>query len=311
MKNYLIKITIGGCFLLINLTGCAKNNSISIIEPSFTPTESVAQVSSIPTLETSIYNQINQYRQTLNLAPIELNSFLSEQARQYSDRVAKGEISFENSNFDSQFEVIQEKIPFQRVKVNLAYNQGYPDPATATVNNWLESSTHRQNMEGDFNLMGIGVAKNQENQYYFTHILLKEIPPISPQTLKNLEQEVFLQVNQYRQSRGLSPLRLDERISQQARLHSEAMASGSASFSHDGFEGRVEIISNSINYRGAAENLAYNQGHADPVKVAVQGWIDSPGHHKNMIGDFNLTGIGVSRNAKGEYYMNQLFILTP
>jgi len=115
-------------------------------------------------------------------------------------------------------------------------------------------------------------------------------------------------VNEYRQSRGLSTLRLDERISQQSRFHSEAMAQGSATFSHDGFDQRIDVINNSIPYRGAAENLAYNQGYDDPVKVAVEGWIDSPGHHKNMIGDFELTGVGVARNDQGEYYMNQIFI---
>jgi len=41
---------------------------------------------------------------------------------------------------------------------------------------------------------------------------------------------------------------------------------------------------------------------------AVKGWINSPGHQKNMVGDYNLTGIGIAKNNVGEYYFTQLFV---
>ena len=133
-------------------------------------------------------------------------------------------------------------------------------------------------------------------------------PKSTSRDLTNLELSVHQQINQYRQSRNLSPLTLDPRISEQARLHSEAMASSRVSFSHDGFEGRVKALEKSIPYRSAAENIAYNQGYSDPAKQAVEGWLQSPGHLKNIQGEFNLTGIGVTQNAKGEYYFTQIFL---
>ncbi len=123
-----------------------------------------------------------------------------------------------------------------------------------------------------------------------------------------MEQSVHQQVNQYRKSHNLPPLQWDARIAQQARLHSQAMASGKVPFSHNGFEGRVKAIAKSIRYRSAGENVAYNMGYADPGKQAVQGWIKSPGHRHNMEGNFDLTGIGIAKNAKGEYYLTQEFI---
>jgi uncharacterized protein YkwD len=56
------------------------------------------------------------------------------------------------------------------------------------------------------------------------------------------------------------------------------------------------------------ENLAFMKGYPDPVSVAVKGWINSPGHQKNMVGDYNLTGIGIAKNNAGEYYFTQLFV---
>ena len=123
-----------------------------------------------------------------------------------------------------------------------------------------------------------------------------------------LEAEIHAKINQYRQSQNLPPLTLDPRISEQARIHSQAMASGKATFSHDGFEKRVDAIAKSIPYRSAGENLAYNQGYRKPVDQAVEGWLNSPGHYKNIVGDFDLTGVGVVKTPQGRYYFTQIFI---
>lgn len=145
-------------------------------------------------------------------------------------------------------------------------------------------------------------------------ILSKNMPPatVSPalksSEFRNLEESVYQQINQYRQSKSLPPLSLNETISQQARLHSEAMAKDQVPFSHNGFENRISAIAKSIPYRRAAENVAYNQGYSDPTTQSVQGWLNSTGHRQNIEGEFDLTGIGVSKNTKGEYYFTQIFI---
>ncbi|MCT7958694.1 CAP domain-containing protein [Laspinema palackyanum] len=134
------------------------------------------------------------------------------------------------------------------------------------------------------------------------------IPASSDSEFSEMEQRVHELVNQYRQARNLPPLTVDERISIQARKHSEAMAQGEMTFSHDGFDNRIKAIGQSLSYRRAAENLAYNMGYRDPVNQAVEGWIGSPGHEQNMVGAYDLTGIGIAKNAKGEYYYSQIFI---
>ena len=131
---------------------------------------------------------------------------------------------------------------------------------------------------------------------------------VASSAITELEKAVNQQINQYRASKKLPPLSIDPRISQIARIHSENMANGKVTFSHDGFEGRAEAIT--IPYKSVAENLAYNFGYSDPVRNAVEGWIKSEGHRKNMEGQFNVTGIGVAKNAKGEYYFTQLFVRT-
>ena len=127
-------------------------------------------------------------------------------------------------------------------------------------------------------------------------------------TTQSLEQAVHQKINQYRASKGLPALTIAPSITQQARQHSQNMATGKVPFGHQGFEGRVKEIAKSVTYRAAAENVAYNMGYQDPATQAVQGWLKSPGHLKNIQGTYGLTGIGVSRNAKGEIYFTQMFI---
>ena len=123
-----------------------------------------------------------------------------------------------------------------------------------------------------------------------------------------LVRQTHESINQYRAERNLQPLSLNARINQQAEIHSQNMAQQIVKFSHKGFKGRVKALEDQIVYRRAAENIAYNQGYQNPVEKAVLGWIESEGHHQNIVGDFNLTGIGVAKNERGEYYFTQIFI---
>ncbi len=121
------------------------------------------------------------------------------------------------------------------------------------------------------------------------------------------EHKVFEQINEYRLSKGLGELIVDERIVKQARSHSKEMADGKVPLGHSGFEGRVSATN--INPQGAGENVADMKGYKDPVTVTVQGWIKSEEHRRNIEGNFNITGIGVVKNQEDVYYFTQIFML--
>lgn len=145
----------------------------------------------------------------------------------------------------------------------------------------------------------------------FNAIIPQSVTPIASANevnLDQLKQSVFQKVNEYRVSQNLSPLKLDSAISQPSQQHSQNMAKGEVPFSHNGAEQRFEKISNKISYQKIAENVGYNSGYNNPAEQVVEGWIKSDGHRKNMLGDYNLTGIGVAKNDKGEYYFTQIFV---
>lgn len=137
---------------------------------------------------------------------------------------------------------------------------------------------------------------------------VKRAPQSMPApVMTKLEIDTYNLVNKYRQTKNLPPLTIDPAISAEAKAHSEQMAR-SGNMSHDGFNDRVASVSKTIVYRSAAENVAYNMGYGKPELVAIQDWIESPGHQHNMVGQYDLTGIGVAKNARGAYYFTQIFV---
>jgi len=124
--------------------------------------------------------------------------------------------------------------------------------------------------------------------------------------LETMQQAVNNEVNAYRASKRLKPLRMLPIITEEAIEHSRNMARGRVKFGHGGFEKRVGRIMKQLdNANASAENVAYGQLSAREV---VREWIKSPGHRTNIEGNYNLTGVGIVQARNGNLYFTQLFI---
>jgi uncharacterized protein YkwD len=134
--------------------------------------------------------------------------------------------------------------------------------------------------------------------------------PVKPNTPSDpIEASVHSKINAYRASQGLGELTFDDYIAEVARAHSTNMAKGTVPFGHDGASDRWKAIQNRIvGALAYGENVAMNRGYTDPASIAVQGWLNSPGHKANIVGDYNMTGIGVAKSADESYYLTQIFI---
>jgi uncharacterized protein YkwD len=85
------------------------------------------------------------------------------------------------------------------------------------------------------------------------------------------------------------------------------MAQQRISLGHRGFAKRVKRISRFLSLRAVAENVGYNKGYPDSAQRAVDTWLGSTEHRRNIEGDFRLTGIGVVRDPQGACYFTQIF----
>jgi len=120
------------------------------------------------------------------------------------------------------------------------------------------------------------------------------------------QQQILYYVNQYRMKHHLSALKMNSAISSEAAKHSRDMASKAMPFGHTGYNGRIKRLYTKFGQcRGGAENVAYYRLGA---KKLVDAWIASPGHRQNIVGNYNLTGIGIAYSKKGWAYYTQIFL---
>ena len=130
----------------------------------------------------------------------------------------------------------------------------------------------------------------------------------------DLERYVHRLVNEHRVSQGLKPLTFNLEISAVARRHSRDMATGRVGFGHGGIESRRQEIAGFIARAGVGENVYTIMSSKSPSYVgekAVAGWLESPGHRRNIEGSYDLTGVGIAQGPGGEYFLTQLFVRTP
>jgi uncharacterized protein YkwD len=120
----------------------------------------------------------------------------------------------------------------------------------------------------------------------------------------SMATEILKYVNEDRSKHNLPALQMNSIESQLAEKHSRDMATGKVKFGHDGFNSRAKTIQKALGSIEIGENVASGPMTAREV---VDGWLKSPGHKKNIEGNFTLTGIGYAHNKKGDIYFTQIF----
>ena len=129
--------------------------------------------------------------------------------------------------------------------------------------------------------------------------------------VESLEHQCLDEVNRVRRASRLAPLSFYADLLPIARAYSRRMAQEHF-FSHDDPDGRTvrERVSDAdIRWRIVGENLAYSNGYLNPVAASIHGWMDSPGHRRNLLdSDYNLTAIGAWIGTDGTVYFTEIFL---
>ncbi len=125
-------------------------------------------------------------------------------------------------------------------------------------------------------------------------------------TYSSFELEVLKEVNNVRIENNLNALKIVNIVSQEALEHNQHMVELDE-ICHHNFDKRSEYIINTFNAIGVGENIAY--GEATP-KEAVQAWMDSEGHRKNILHEsYTHFGISITAEDQDTYYYTNIFVI--
>lgn len=118
-----------------------------------------------------------------------------------------------------------------------------------------------------------------------------------------LERYVVKLVNAEREARGLDPVRIEVNLNESAERHSKWMLD-TDTFSHTGagrssHDERIRDAGFDMSEKWrTGENLGLQSiggaaGYYDELDSIHRGWMQSPGHKANILGNYDLIGVGV------------------
>lgn len=87
--------------------------------------------------------------------------------------MASGKTPVGHQGFEDRIRALRRVMTVGWSAENAGMNEGYADPARQMMAGWLASPAHRVNMEGRYDLTGIGVARNRAGRVYFTQIFVE------------------------------------------------------------------------------------------------------------------------------------------
>lgn len=129
-------------------------------------------VKSTSSIENGILANVNAYRRSKGLPDLRMIDAANQQAQIHSRNMASGKTAFGHDGFSQR--VTNASNIIGRVSAaaeNVAYGS---ETAREVVDGWIKSSGHRKNIEGNYNLTGIGVYANSRGVLYFTQLFLKQ-----------------------------------------------------------------------------------------------------------------------------------------
>ena len=125
-------------------------------------------------LEHRVHRLVNEHRATQGLKPLAFSLEVSAIARRHSRDMASGRVGFGHGGIESRRQEIIAFIAQAGVGENVAANNGESSQAgDMAVADWLESPGHRRNIEGSYDLSGVGIAQGPAGEYYFTQLFVR------------------------------------------------------------------------------------------------------------------------------------------
>ncbi len=122
------------------------------------------------TIEDAILQLVNSHRASIGKSALSVNSLAKELAKDHTlYMIDQGAIS--HDGFGERADQLFAQENASNVGENVA--AGYPT-AQSVMNAWLNSSGHRQNIEGNFTHIGISAIKNGSGTYYYTQLFLRK-----------------------------------------------------------------------------------------------------------------------------------------
>jgi uncharacterized protein YkwD len=149
-----------------------------------------------------------------------------------------------------------------------------------------------------------------------------EAPPaVNADVVQEIIRLVLQKTNALRASEGLSPLAASAGANRVAQYHSDNMVAHEffSHIDHEGTSPSDRATALGVSWTAIAENIANVPWHENVsscgdtrtaealANCMVEGWKNSPGHYRNMMGAYTELGVGISFSKDNIVFGTQVF----
>jgi uncharacterized protein YkwD len=136
----------------------------------------VAVSSNVASLERRAFDLVNAQRRSRGQQPLAWDAELARLARSHSENMASSDV-FNHTEQGGVTMVDRARAQgirgWSALGENIAYNQGYDDPAAFVAERWMVSSKHRENLlNSRWTRSAIGVAITSDGRVFFTQVFI-------------------------------------------------------------------------------------------------------------------------------------------
>lgn len=263
--------------------------------------------------EQKLLDLTNAERKKNKAPPLKASALLFRIARDHSANMAKQGKSGHVLDGKDQYQRLKEAgYEYSTAGENIA--DGNVD-LEDVVKGWMGSKAHRANLLNTrFTEIGLGLVKDDKGTTYYTQMF--GLPMAGgkqdPARPTADEQTVIDRMNEERKGEKLKALKINPKLTELARAHSENMAKQRKLDHVLDKKGLFERIKDAkFAVLGAGENIFYSPGkRQEVVESVVPSWMKSPPHRGNILHKkLTEVGVGMAVDDRGWYYFTAVFAL--
>lgn len=150
-------------YLVLAFTACSKEAYGPAGIPDIPEAENVVEV------EQELMGVVNDHRISLGYSALQYSPIAHEYANEHNDyMIAQGDLS--HDNFSARASGIAGEVNAEYVAENVAKDY---NTASEAFQGWLNSTSHKKTMEGEFTHSAVSVKKDTDGNFYFTQLFYR------------------------------------------------------------------------------------------------------------------------------------------
>lgn len=152
--------------ILFTMVSCSSDSSEAAAED-----KQVVTTYNYNETESRLITLINDYRQSKGLNPLTVINHISYKSEEHNFYMIDNNV-VNHDYFQQRSDNLVRVLGAEKVGENIAYNY---QTAESAMSAWLNSPSHKANIEGDYTHLGISVTINPDNgKKYYTNMFIKK-----------------------------------------------------------------------------------------------------------------------------------------